>query len=175
MQAILHGQGLGSRRTEMRKAIRERKAENKQGRAYGCATHHAPENAQGIEVAGSERNPPMTGPIRNPSPNEAPMRPIRFGICEGVLMSPIEARATATVPFPAPARNRAMSATHKLPVIPNITKNTELLTMPNIMIGRRPRRSERAPNSGEQELSETVGGEGDPDPEIDGRSFESRT
>ena len=98
--------------------------------------------------AGSVNIPPTNGPIMNPSPNDAPIIPILPGNCSLVLMSPMYARVTARLPFPAPAKKRTAIAIQRAEASPKEIKNTVLQTSPNIRIGLLPTRSDRAPSNG---------------------------
>ena len=91
-----------------------------------------------ILVAGSDRMPPINGPIINPRPNAAPIIPILRDISFGSLISPIYARATAIFPLPAPAKKRAAKAIYRLCESPKIIKNIELETNPKIITGLLP-------------------------------------
>ena len=90
----------------------------------------------------------MNGPIMKPRPKAAPIMPIRLATSSGWEISPIYARATAMLPFPAPARKRAATAMVRLPDSPNTVKKTVLESKPNIRIGLRPILSLNEPRIG---------------------------
>ena len=119
-----------------------------QGKRYGYVSKIVSLNTS-QRSAGAESSPPRNGPMVNPSPNAAPIRPIRVASCCGELTSPMYARATAMFPLNTPARKRAMRAMIKVLASPNIVKNTVLPTSPIMRTGLRPIRSERAPHIGE--------------------------
>ena len=91
-----------------------------------------------MPAAGSDNTPPMNGPIMKPRPKAAPIIPILFATSLDSEMSPMYARATAMLPFPAPARKRATTAIVRLPDSPKMVKKTVLESNPNIKIGLRP-------------------------------------
>ena len=99
-------------------------------------------------MAGSDKMPPINGPIMKPRPKAAPIIPIRRDIILGSLMSPIYALATAILPLPAPDKNLAIIAIVILSERPKTMKNIELDIKPKINIGRRPYLSLNAPRIG---------------------------
>ena len=128
--------------------ISERRLEKRQGSRYSYSFQKLVSKTPPMLVAGSERMPPMNGPIMKPSPNAAPNMPILLGIISGVLISPIYARATAIFPLPAPDKNLAIMAISRLFDSPKTMKKTELDTRPNMITGLLPIRSLSDPRIG---------------------------
>ena len=69
----------------------------------------AAENQKGTEglnqltIEGSESLPPMKGPMINPIPKAAPMRPKFLALSSGLVKSAIEAEAAEMLPLVIPA------------------------------------------------------------------------
>ena len=83
-----------------------------------------------------------------PRPNAAPSMPILPATWSSSLISPMYALATAMLPLPAPARNRAIMTMARLPDRPKMMKKREFAAIPNIRTGLLPIRSEIDPRIG---------------------------
>jgi len=102
----------------------------------------------GAVIPNTESSPPTQGPMVNPIPNAAPMRPIPRARFSGVVTSATYAWAVEMFAAKAPCNSRNRNSSQSVCERAKAANDAAVAPMDRSMIDRRPKRSESAPHIG---------------------------
>mmetsp|Transcript_33258 Transcript_33258/g.106097 ORF Transcript_33258/g.106097 Transcript_33258/m.106097 type:complete len:412 (-) Transcript_33258:384-1619(-) len=130
---------------------RQRAAAARLGRRYGYTSRGEPAR-EGSTAAGRASEPPIRGPSMKPTPQACPSDANACDRCSSGMSSRNCARSTAWFALRSPPTNRVASAAGSEVATPRPSVLAAAATIPKLMTGRRPMRSEARPQRSPEKI-----------------------
>mmetsp|Transcript_8598 Transcript_8598/g.27257 ORF Transcript_8598/g.27257 Transcript_8598/m.27257 type:complete len:424 (+) Transcript_8598:417-1688(+) len=130
---------------------RQRAAAARLGRRYGYTSRGEPAR-EGSTAAGRASEPPIRGPSMKPTPQACPSDANACDRCSSGISSRSCARSTAWFALRSPPTNRVASAAGSEVATPRPSVLAAAATIPKLMTGRRPMRSEARPQRSPEKI-----------------------